>query len=171
MFASGCYGPFSLTRRLYRWNSQAGDKWAQEFMFLVLTWVPVYGLATLADAVVFNSFQFWTGKNPVETSSQRSTRSMAQRLARGGDQAMLTYAPVSDGAELFIEQFQEGRAAGSLRIQRRGSAAVGLDGNGQMLFTAQSLVDGSVLIRDRNGKQMAAYSADQVDRILGSAGR
>ena len=67
VFASGCYGPFNLTRRLYRWNAQAGhDPWEREFIFLLLTWVPIYGIAITADTIAFNSMQFWTGKNPVD---------------------------------------------------------------------------------------------------------
>jgi len=27
LLASGCFGPFNLTRRLYRWNEQVEGKW------------------------------------------------------------------------------------------------------------------------------------------------
>ena len=65
--ASGCYGPFNLTRRLYKWNGEvSNEKWGKEVVFLILALTPVYGFATLADGVVFNSLEFWTGNNPVD---------------------------------------------------------------------------------------------------------
>ena len=66
LLVSGCYGPFNLTRRLYRWNGQVGTKWENEFVFLLLGLAPVYSLAVAGDAVVFNSMEFWTGNNPVD---------------------------------------------------------------------------------------------------------
>lgn len=71
LLVSGCYGPFNLTRRLYQWNGQVGTKWEREFMFMLLAWAPVYGLTLVGDAVVFNSMEFWTGKNPVEPPSKK----------------------------------------------------------------------------------------------------
>ena len=66
LVASGCYGPFNLTRRLYQWNGQIAGKCEKELVFLLLAWAPVYGLTVAGDAIVFNSMEFWTGKNPVE---------------------------------------------------------------------------------------------------------
>jgi len=61
----GCYGSFVLTKKLYRWNGQVGEKWAQEFVFLGMNIIPIYGLAALADAIFANLVEFWSGKNPV----------------------------------------------------------------------------------------------------------
>jgi len=63
--APGCYGPFTLTKQLHHWNGQVGDKWVNEVVFIVFVIIPVYGVATLADAIVFNSIEFWTGNNPL----------------------------------------------------------------------------------------------------------
>jgi len=169
LFVSGCYGPFNLTRRLHHWNGQVGSKWENEFVFLVLAWLPVYGLATLGDALIFNSMEFWTGKNPVDPPS--AALPQTRRIARGSDEAVLTYRPVSDGAELFIEQFQQGKSAGSLRVTRRDGMTVGLDADGKVLVSSRSMADGSILIHDGSGKQMAAYSADRVEQLLGAADR
>lgn len=80
-FVSGCYGPFNLTRQLHRWNGQVGDKYVNELVFLALTILPlpVYGVAVLADMVIFNSIEFWTGRNPVFLSL-RSTPGQTARL-------------------------------------------------------------------------------------------
>ena len=67
--ASGCYGPFTLTRKVHTWNGGVSDnKWIVEGVFLICAWLPVYGIATLADAVIFNSVEFWTGSNPLKES-------------------------------------------------------------------------------------------------------
>lgn len=69
VLASGCYGGFNLTRSFYKWNGNiqaSKDKQAntvvKSLVMVVLVIVPVYGLATLADALVVNSIEFWTGR-------------------------------------------------------------------------------------------------------------
>lgn len=65
---SGCYGPFLLTKKLHHWNGQVSEnRWVVEGVFLVCAWLPVYGIATLADAIIFNSVEFWTGDNPIDS--------------------------------------------------------------------------------------------------------
>ena len=170
LFASGCYGPFNLTRRLYQWNGQVGTtKWEREFIFILLAGAPVYGLTVVGDAVVFNSMEFWTGKNPVEPPSmKRSALPQTKRIARGSNEALLTYTPTAEGAQLLIEQFHRGQPAGSLRIQRRDGMTVGLDAEGKVLLTAHSSLDGGIVIRDRDGQQLASYCSEQVERFLRS---
>jgi hypothetical protein len=66
IFASGCYGPFNLTRSLHHWNGTVVEnEWGQEGIFLLLAIFPVYGLCMLGDAIIFNSIQFWGGDNPI----------------------------------------------------------------------------------------------------------
>ena len=79
LLASGCYGPFNLTRQLHHWNEQAGDKYVNELIFLAFTILPVYGVTVVGDAVLFNSIEFWTGRNPV-FASLRSTAAQTARL-------------------------------------------------------------------------------------------
>jgi len=63
---SACYGSFNLSKKLHRWNAKVSqDKFVQWLVFLGLVIVPVYEIALLADALVFNSVEFWTGDNPV----------------------------------------------------------------------------------------------------------
>jgi hypothetical protein len=61
----GCYGKFALTRKLYALNGEVSDK----FLRSGLTWAflifPVYEVVGLADFIVFNSIEFWSGKNMV----------------------------------------------------------------------------------------------------------
>ena len=171
LFVGGCYGPFNLTRRLYQWNGQFADKWEKEVVFVLLAWIPVYGLAAAGDAIIFNSMEFWTGKNPVDAPSRRSDLPQTKRIARGTDEALLTYAPTTDGADLTVQQFQHGQPAGSLRITQHDGMTEGRDEHGALLMTAQALQDGGMIVRDAQGKSVASYSASDVERVLDSSRR
>src|SRR5688572_15404751 len=95
---TGCYGPFRLTRKLHKFNGEIGDKWVNEAAFVGMVVFPVYFFATLADAIVFNSVEFWTGKNPVTAKAPRTVGS-------GDLTAVLTYSP--DARRLRVDQFEK----------------------------------------------------------------
>ena len=172
LFVSGCYGPFNLTRRLYQWNGQVGTKWEREFVFILLAWLPVYGLTVLGDAVVFNSIEFWTGNNPVDPPGMahqgHSALPRTKRIVRGDAEAVLAYHLNSSGAQLLVEQFRQQQPAGTLAIQQQDGMTVGIDADGQVLFTARSLPNGSMLVCDRFGQPVATYPSGQVDQFLAS---
>ena len=62
---SSCVGSFGLFNRLSSWNQSVGNKFVNELVFLAFNIVPVYGVAYLADALVINSIEFWSGSNPM----------------------------------------------------------------------------------------------------------
>lgn len=64
MFTS-CVGSFGLHRKLVNWNQGIGSKFVNELVFLACNIIPVYPLCYLADALVINSIEFWSGKNPM----------------------------------------------------------------------------------------------------------
>lgn len=61
----GCIGTFKLTGKVLNFNKGLGNKWIQELAFLVMAIIPVYGVAIIVDALIFNSLEFWTGSNPI----------------------------------------------------------------------------------------------------------
>jgi hypothetical protein len=62
---TACMGNFALTNGLYNWNQKAtGDKYLNNVIFWILSW-NIYGVTLFIDAVVLNTIQFWTGKNPM----------------------------------------------------------------------------------------------------------
>jgi hypothetical protein len=64
--SAGCYGQFALTRKLYDWNGRAtGNQFANSAIMWVMLIVPVYPIAGLADIVVFNTIEAFTGDNPI----------------------------------------------------------------------------------------------------------
>lgn len=62
---SSCIGSFSLHSKLVNWNQSIGSKFVNELVFLAFNIVPVYGVCYLADILVINSIEFWSGSNPV----------------------------------------------------------------------------------------------------------
>ena len=62
---SSCVGSFGLHSKLSTWNQSISNKFVNELVFLVCNIIPVYGVCYLADAVVINSIEFWTGSNPM----------------------------------------------------------------------------------------------------------
>lgn len=168
---SGCFGSFNLTRKLYQWNNTVSqDKWIKEAVFIVFVWVPVYGLAGLGDAVLFNTIEFWNGKNPIDMKADgRSVQT--RRVVRRDAGAVLKHLVSADAEAFEIEQFYQGQPAASLRITRTGEVTVASDRAGRVLFTAQTLPDGSLLVSDAQGKRVASYSPRQMERMVASSVR
>ena len=65
MMLSSCIGSFSLTNKLLGWNRQVGNKFVNELVFFAFWILPVYEVSALADVLVLNSIEFWSGTNPV----------------------------------------------------------------------------------------------------------
>ncbi len=61
---SGCIGSNAVTGYVMKFNLEVVDnRYARGGVNILLA--PVYGLAIAADYIVFNSLEFWTGKNPL----------------------------------------------------------------------------------------------------------
>ena len=67
---SSCMGKFALTRNLYAWNEQVSNKFVNEVLFVAFWILPVYEVCGLADLLVLNSIEFWSGDNPLSASTK-----------------------------------------------------------------------------------------------------
>lgn len=65
ILSTSCIGSFSLTNKLLDWNKSIGNKFVNEVVFLAFWILPVYEVAALADVLVLNSIEFWSGNNAV----------------------------------------------------------------------------------------------------------
>lgn len=65
-----CIGSFSLTNKVLSWNNQVGSKFVNELVFFAFWILPVYEVTAVADVLVLNSIEFWSGNNPVEASTK-----------------------------------------------------------------------------------------------------
>ena len=171
VLVSGCYGPFTLTRKVHHWNGQVSDnKWVVEGVFLLCACLPVYSIASMADAVIFNSVEFWTGKSMLAERGADGSGNV-RRIVRADAKAVLTRIRGPEGEELLIEQSYRGQVLPSVRIRRQGEAMVALGPDGTVLFTARTVPDGHLVVTDAHGRQQAAYSEEDVRQYLAAAVR
>jgi len=62
---SGCYGGFTLTRRIHKWNDKVENKYKRTLTMWLLLIIPVYEFCITFDLVILNSLEFWFGINPL----------------------------------------------------------------------------------------------------------
>lgn len=134
---TGCIGQFALTDKLYQWNKRAGDKWVAEGIFLVTgVLLPVYSLTLLADGVVLNSVEFWTGVNPV--SNKRSVlRSGDSRTLRGqqGSEAVMSFR---DDGRVDVAYRDDKGVHKNFTLEKRADSIVALNAAGVVLAQADN---------------------------------
>lgn len=65
---SSCIGSFALTNKVLSWNRSIGSKFVNELVFFAFWILPVYEITALADVLVINSIEFWSGDNPLTAS-------------------------------------------------------------------------------------------------------
>ena len=66
VLCSSCIGSFGLHNRLVNWNQNIdSNKFVNEVAFFALAVVQAYTVSWLADAIILNSIEFWTGSNPM----------------------------------------------------------------------------------------------------------
>ncbi|MBQ8520224.1 MAG: DUF3332 domain-containing protein [Bacteroides sp.] len=75
MLFTSCIGSFKLWNNLKDWNQDVSNsKFVNELLFIALHIVPVYEIAYLADALVLNSIEFWSGSNPVASNETKEVK-------------------------------------------------------------------------------------------------
>lgn len=67
---SSCIGSFRLTNSVLKWNNQVGSKFVNEIVFFAFWILPVYEVTSVADLLVLNSIEFWSGRNPLTASTK-----------------------------------------------------------------------------------------------------
>lgn len=65
-----CIGSFALTNNVLTWNKQVGSKFVNELVFFAFWVLPVYEVTSIADLLVINSIEFWSGKNPMQAGTK-----------------------------------------------------------------------------------------------------
>lgn len=68
---SSCIGSFALSNRVLSWNNSIGNKIVNELVFIAFWVLPVYEVTTIADILVLNTIEFWSGSNPMAQSTTR----------------------------------------------------------------------------------------------------
>lgn len=152
-----CFGKFNLTRKLWGFNDTVSDsKWLKWLLFLAFTIVPVYSIAALADALVLNSIEFWSGQNPVTGNEVRENT----RVVEGK-----TIHTVMTAQRLRIEISEPGKELQVIEVNATEAGAVARDGSGKILSQLTEAADGQVLVSDGAGRELFRRSGGEVQEI------
>ncbi len=95
---SSCIGSFSLSRKILAWNQTIDNKFVNEVVFVALWIVPVYEVCMIADILVINSIEFWSGENPVEAGIVKKVQ---------GENGIYTVETLDNGYQIQSEEGQQ----------------------------------------------------------------
>ncbi|HXN84099.1 MAG TPA: DUF3332 family protein [Myxococcales bacterium] len=155
--SAACWGKFNLTRKLWGFNNTVSDsKWLKWLLFLAFTIVPIYEISALADALVLNSIEFWSGQNPVTANEVREDT----RVVDGK-----TVHSVMTAEKLRIEIAEPGKELRVVEISAAGDGAVARDGAGKVLSQLAAGPDGEVVVSDAEGRPLFQRSGAEVEEI------
>lgn len=93
---SSCIGSFALSNKFLAWNKTIDSKWVNEILFVVFQ--PAYAVTMLADVLVLNSIEFWSGDNPVEAGIIKTVN---------GDNGVYTVETLENGYNVKNEAGEE----------------------------------------------------------------
>lgn len=96
-----CIGSFTLTNKLLAWNKQISNKFVNELVFFAFWVLPVYEVSALADVVVLNSIEFWSGSNPVAAGTKIINGNDGRYLVIS-DKKGYTIKSETDGSEVRL---------------------------------------------------------------------
>ncbi len=151
-FSTGCWGSFGLSRKLWGWNDHVSqEKFAKWLVFLGLCIIPVYEVSVFADSVLFNSIEFWSGKNPI-TMNEGDREVMAVR---------------TDGG-VHLEVREAGKPRRTLEIALRDDGAEARDVNGVLVASVHS-DETYVTVADSEGRVVLRRTRPEADALASAA--
>ena len=165
--STACYGPFNLTKNVYRWNSnvkgsgQVNDKWMKEIVFFGMLIIPAYMFSALLDTFIFNAMHFWTGESPIKESDLGSDGTKAATL---GD-TTIRWTPSEDGATVTYERHGIVERRAAIVASATGFRLV--DENGNLLSEADYAADGSVRLLNGDCQVGKEWGEEQLKTIVG----
>ena len=104
-----CIGSFTLTNKLLSWNRQISDKFVNELVFFAFWILPVYEVPTLADLLVINSIEFWSGENPVASGKKIIDGNDGKYLVES-DRKGYTIKSLNDGSTVRLDFKKEDKS-------------------------------------------------------------
>lgn len=90
MMLTSCIGNFALTNKVLDWNHQISNKFVNELVFIGFHIIPVYEITALADLLVVNSIEFWSGNNPVASTGEKIVDNGTERYLVAWDESGYT---------------------------------------------------------------------------------
>ena len=139
--STGCFASFGATTTLWNFNNTvSGNKWVNWLVFLVLTIVPVYALFVLGDVLIFNTIEFFTGSNPLAST----TRDL------GYGNAVAYQRDEHDPSLVRLEHRRDGEIVGIYYVKKDGDNFSLLDRQ-RKTIAQTSENNGTVTVRDGHG--------------------
>lgn len=159
MLGTGCFGSFTLTRKVYDFNKGVGDKWMQSIVAWAFCIIPVYGFAVTVDFLILNLVEFWTGTNPVTYGPGQSrdleVEGMTLRMTRV-DTSTVQMGRLIDGQLLDVVLVKMDAELGQVEVSSP---------DGSLLATARE-IGGGVVVENAEGQILRAFSPEQVAPVV-----
>lgn len=144
--ASACMGSFVLTKGLYNWNDHVtGSKVVNNIIFWALNILPIYSLAVTGDAVIFNTIEFWTGKNLLADANDAPGKARVVVVENADGSVTVTR-----GAEQFV-------------LVPNGSDRVDVVVNGKKVGAAERTKTGGMVAYDERGQEIAVVTPEEAE--------
>ena len=150
-----CIGSFTLTNKLLSWNQQIGNKFVNELVFFAFWVLPVYEVSALADVLVLNSIEFWSGSNPVAAGTTRTIQGNDGEYLVSVDKKGYTIKSSNDGSEVRLN-FNASDRSWAMQLP---------DGTEQTIFSfvddthiALPTPDGDTMVVETSDAGLYAYS-------------
>lgn len=150
---TGCYGKFQLTRKVYEINSQVKDKFLRSATTWAFIIIPVYGVAALLDFVLFNTMEFWTGKNPIAMGEKEFF------YAKGDDLFYIKAKKLGNNVTYTIRHYKGDTYQDKMEIKwdlKTGDSVALLNRNNVTERFVAYNQDGEVKV-EKDGQLLAAY--------------
>lgn len=139
---SSCVGSFTLFNKLATWNKGATKvKFLNEIIFLVIS--PAYAFCGVADALVLNTIEFWSGSNPLASNVGKTQNVM------GEDGKMYAVKTLTNGYEVTGP---EGSVANFVYNKKARSWSMSVNGQTKEIFRFNE--NGSIRASLPNGQKM-----------------
>jgi hypothetical protein len=151
---SGCYGYFPLTKAVYRYNGDVTySKVLRTLLFWGLVIIPVYGVSTIADALVFNLIEFWTG-NVLHVSNEYDKEG-----------SKVTLKPLDNGNSAELTVLRNNEIVSQLRFMRVSDNVFEVYDNNKLSGMVVQTSDGDLEFTDREGQPIQTIKADDIKAL------
>ncbi|MDY6205501.1 MAG: DUF3332 domain-containing protein [Prevotella sp.] len=142
VLTTSCVGSFPLFNKLASWNKRAtNSKFLNEIIFLIIS--PAYGFCLTADALVLNSIEFWTGKNPLAHQVGKTIN------VKGQDGLMYAVETLKDGYKITNP---DGKVYQFIYDQKTDAWTMDAEGMEREIFRFNP--DGTIRTRTTAGQEM-----------------
>lgn len=159
---TGCFGSFGLTFKLYNFNKGvSGNKFIRWLVFLGFVILPVYEIVLVADALVLNSIEFWTGDRLASRTDEGAAH---ERVVQLNDTDTLKLSREAHTDVLRLELVREGEEPRVHYFEPLEDGLAVRDAAGALVLAAHEREDGALELTDASGQTLAVHSAEVLER-------